>query len=48
MNDNKFWIELALFAVAMCVLKFATGHITVEIVIGYMIGRIIGFLLWHK
>ena len=48
MNKNIFLTELTLFATAMCVLKFATSHITVEIVIGYMIGRIIGFLIWHK
>lgn len=48
MNQNKFSTELALFAIAMCMLKFATDHITVEIAIGYMIGRIIGFLIWHK
>jgi len=48
MNKNILWTELAMFAITMCVIKFATSHITVEIVIGYMIGRIIGFLLWHK
>lgn len=48
MNKNILLTELALFAIAMCVIKFATDHITVEIVIGYMIGRIIGFLIWHK
>lgn len=48
MNKNIIWTELAMFAIAMCTIKFATSHITVEIVIGYMIGRIIGFLLWHR
>lgn len=48
MNKNILWTELAMFAIAMCGIKFATSQITVEIVIGYMIGRIIGFLLWHK
>jgi hypothetical protein len=48
MNKNILWTEIAMFAIAMCAIKFATSHITVEIVIGYMIGRIIGFLLWHR
>ena len=48
MNKNILWTELAMFAVAMCVLAIFTDRITVWCLIGYVIGRIIGSLILRK
>ena len=48
MNHYSLLTEVIVFAITMCVLALVLDPFTAWCIVGYLIGRIIGFLLWHK
>lgn len=45
---NRFWTELSMFVIAMCIIKLILGEINVAHLIGYAIGRAIGIYFLHQ
>lgn len=47
-TTNRFWTELSMFAIAMCIIKLIFDEIDVSHLIGYAIGRAIGIYFLHQ